>query len=85
MTRPEQIFIIEIMKIIFVLLTTILVSSNAMASRLQKHEIAAETFTNWHFFENGRGMTISPNISKFMWMLGDDPRSEKERKADFVT
>lgn len=73
------------MKIIFVLLTTILVSSNAMASRLQKHEIAAETFTNWHFFENGRGMTISPNISKFMWMLGDDPRSEKERKADFVT
>ncbi len=56
------------------------------------HAKAADIFTNWHFFENGRGMTISPNLSRFMWMLGEDRQAQtknlkltKEQKADFVT
>lgn len=59
--------------------------------RVLKHEKAADIFTNWHFFENGRGMTISPNMSRLMWMLGEDRRAQfhstvaEKDKADIVT
>lgn len=55
---------------IFVTLSSMAFSAN----RLETHQVAAEKFFNWHFFENGRGMTISPNMSKLMWMLGEDTR-----------
>ena len=81
----------------FISLSTHSKASNSKeSSRVEKHAKAAEIFTNWHFFENGRGMTISPNLSRFMWMLGEDPQAkefkkeliakkEYENKADFVT
>ena len=69
-------------KAITLLLMGLMVSSFADV-RVLKHNKAAEVFTNWHFFENGRGMTISPNMSRLMWMLGEDRRAEN--KADPVT
>ncbi len=59
--------------------------------RVLKHQKAADIFTNWHFFENGRGMTISPNMSRLMWMLGEDRRADikhikdPKEKADIIT
>ncbi|TNF28497.1 MAG: c-type cytochrome [Deltaproteobacteria bacterium] len=63
----------------------LLISSSLFADeRLQNHQKAAEIFTNWHFFENGRGMTISPNLSKFMWMLGEDRQNKSDPVTNFI-
>ena len=69
------------------ILLTILASMSSYATqdRAKLHEKAQEIFTNWHFFEKGRGMTISPNLSRFMWMLGEDRQDKSLNKADFVT
>ena len=65
----------------FISLSTHSKASNSKeSSRVEKHAKAAEIFTNWHFFENGRGMTISPNLSRFMWMLGEDPQAKEFKK-----
>lgn len=83
------------MKKLILLISTLFLCLNLNASPLERekmHDKAADIFTNWHFFENGRGMTISPNLSRFMWMLGEDRQAEhkelkltKQQKADFVT
>ncbi len=58
----------------------LLISLTAFSSpTLEEHNKAAKKFFNFHFFENGRGMTITPNMSKFMWMLG------KGERGDFFT
>jgi len=62
---------------------TLILTVFASTDRLAKHNQAAKIFTQWHFFENGRGMTITPNLSRLMWMLGEDPNRTKE--ADFIT
>jgi len=44
----------------------ILALSSLAQSKLEKSKKAHDDFLNLHFFENGRGMTISPNISKYL-------------------
>lgn len=53
--------------------------------RRSAHKKASQTFLNWHFFENGRGMTISPNMSKFMWMINRKKLKQQKIANDPVT
>lgn len=83
MTKLQQVKQNKYMKkLIFI---TLLLSGSLSANeRLLKHEKAAEIFTNWHFFENGRGMTISPNMSRLMWMLGEDRQNKTDPVTSFI-
>lgn len=67
------------MKKSILILALLSLSTFAFASdRQSQHEKAGETFLNFHFFENGRGMTISPNMSKLMWMIERTQPVKKE-------
>ncbi len=54
------------MKLIFVLFFSLHLFSQSKKDLSIK---AQKDFLNLHFFENGRGMTISPNISKYLSMF----------------
>lgn len=56
------------------------ISFTLASDRQSEHEKAGETFLNFHFFENGRGMTISPNMTKLMWMI-----DRTQKSADPIT
>lgn len=64
------------MKTLFIALLFSYGLTHSQASTRQiEADSAAETFMNWHFFENGRGMTLSPNMSRLLWMIGDEQES----------
>lgn len=67
-------------------LTLLVFSSSLMATnRALEHEEAGKTFLNWHFFENGRGMTISPNMAKYLDALKQStPRKDMNGVADII-
>lgn len=60
------------------LLLSFLVSSYSLHAqeRIREHEKAKKTFLNWHFFENGRGMSLTPNLSRYMSMLKQSPHNK---------
>lgn len=71
---------IPMKKLILFSLVSLLITFSSIASdRQSEHDKAGETFLNFHFFENGRGMTISPNMSKLLWMID---RGRKNNKID---
>jgi len=73
------------MKKLLILLSTVFIVNPLHADeRVTAHKKAANIFTNWHFFENGRGMTISPNLSRLMWMLGEDRRDKSDPVTSFI-
>ncbi len=68
------------------LLFILLISTQAFANfsstdRQVLHEAAKEEFFNTHFFENGRGATLTPNISLF---LGGLNRNGSSRQGNIV-
>lgn len=46
-----------------------LAQAQLLIDRQKQHETASEEFLNTHFFENGRGMTLSPDLSIFFGTL----------------
>lgn len=74
----------KILLLISLFCPTILSPSLLADVRVLKHEKAADTFTHWHFFENGRGMTITPNLSRLMWMLGEDRQEKSDSVTNFI-
>lgn len=61
------------------LFITLIISYNVFShERIKASNEAGEKFLNWHFFENGRGMTLTPNLSRYMWMLKQDTSSTKK-------
>ena len=71
------------MKILITFALLLFSIDSISADRWKEHQKAGETFMNFHFFENGRGMTVSPNMSKFMWMIEKTQR--KNKNSDPVT
>lgn len=71
----------------FILLVLcLLFHTNASSQeRVLEHEEASKTFLNWHFFENGRGMTLSPDMVKFLWMVNRENKSADQLYVtDFI-
>lgn len=52
--------------------------SQQILDRQEMHESAAQEFLNTHFFEQGRGMTISPDLTVFLGDLKSPPSGLKD-------
>lgn len=61
--------------LVFLIVSLISVNSQAqgLIDRQAEHETAATEFLNTHFFEEGRGMTISPDLTFFLGDLKTPP------------
>ena len=65
------------------LLILIFIAGNALSSdRQQEHNRAEKEFYNTHFFENGRGATLTPNLSYFLRGMNGDHRRDRGNVVD---
>ena len=64
-----------------ILLSLSLYSSDREGDREILHEKAGDEFVNFHFFRDGEGMTLTPNLSKFMWMLKPSLENKSQDKG----
>lgn len=67
-----------------VLLLCLLNLSLCAESRIDLHKKASETFLNWNFFENGRGMTVSPNLTRYLWMVQKENKISQKSINGFI-